>query len=100
MVLLQGNPIEAFIDGKLLVFSHKDVPGIIASIGNVLAGESVNIAQMAVGRVAAGGEAFGVLNLDSNPSDAALAKMSEDGNVFVTKLIELPAAGELPEWLA
>ena len=100
MVLLQGNPIEAFIDGKLLVFSHKDVPGIIARIGNVLAEESVNIAQMAVGRVAAGGQALGVLNLDSNPSEAALAKLVEDGNVFVTKLIELPAAGVLPEWLA
>ena len=100
MVLLQGNPIEAFIDGKLLVFYHKDVPGVIANIGNVLAEESINIAQMAVGRVAAGGEAFGVLNLDSNPSEAALAKLVEDGNVFVTKLIELPAAGELPEWLA
>ena len=100
MVLLQGNPIEAFIDGKLLVFYHKDVPGVIANIGNVLAEESINIAQMAVGRVAAGGEAFGVLNLDSNPSEAALAKLVEDGNVFITKLIELPAAGELPEWLA
>ena len=38
------------MDGILLIFTHLDVPGIIGYVGQVLADENVNIAQMAVGR--------------------------------------------------
>lgn len=102
LVKLQGNPIEAFIDGNLLCFSHNDVPGIVAYVGHVLAEEKINIAQMAVGRTdnAPGGAAVGVLNLDSLPTQDSLEQMTRDENINRIRLVSLPASGELPDWLS
>ena len=92
---------EAFMDGNLLVFLHQDVPGIIGYVGSVLAEEKVNIAQMAVGRQgSAGGSAIGVLNLDSGASEKALSRVTENDSIESARLIKLPQAGDLPDWLA
>ena len=93
---------EAFMDGKLLVFMHQDVPGIIGYVGSVLAEENVNIAQMAVGRQGseAGGSAIGVLNIDCDASEKAMARVTENQSIESVKLINLPQAGDLPDWLA
>ena len=52
-----------------------DRPGLIGFIGGTLGDEGVNIAQMNVGREEQGGEAIGVVNLDSVPSEKALEKL-------------------------
>ncbi len=93
---------EAFMDGNLLVFLHQDIPGIIGYVGSVLAEEKVNIAQMAVGRQGheAGGSAIGVLNIDSEASEKALSRVTENAGVESARLIKLPQAGDLPDWLA
>ena len=65
LVSLDDFRLEAYLDGYLLVFRHHDVPGIIGGVGTIFGRHGVNIAQMAVGRAAPGGEAVGVLNLDS-----------------------------------
>ncbi len=93
---------EAFMDGNLLVFQHQDVPGIIGYVGSVLAEENVNIAQMAVGRQGheAGGSAIGVLNIDSDVSEKALSRVTENDAIESARLLKLPKAGDLPDWLA
>jgi len=50
LVKLGEYRTEAYMDGNLMIFTHRDVPGIIGFVGGVLADEKVNIAQMAVGR--------------------------------------------------
>jgi D-3-phosphoglycerate dehydrogenase len=102
LVRLQGNQIEAFMDGNLLCFAHKDVPGIIAYVSNVLAEEKINIAQMAVGRTQStpGGAAVGVLSLDSAPSEKSLERVTQDDNINRIRLVTLPTQDELPEWLS
>jgi D-3-phosphoglycerate dehydrogenase len=60
----------------------------------------VNIAQMSVGRIAPGGAAVGVLNLDGIPPRAALEEFSRHPDITLVQLIELPPSGELPPWLA
>ena len=78
LVRLDDYRIEAYMDGILLIFNHSDVPGIIGYVGNVLAEEQVNIAQMAVGREGTqGGTAIGVLNLDSGASEKAIGRVNE-----------------------
>src|SRR6202022_842812 len=74
--LVQLGPyhLDTFIDGILLIFTHRDVPGLIGYIGTIFGKHKVNIAQMTVGRQAAGGEAIAVLNLDSQPPDEAIAE--------------------------
>ncbi len=50
------------------VFTHrKTCPGLIGFIGTTFGRHNVNIAQMNVGREQPGGEAIGVVNLDSSP---------------------------------
>ena len=99
LVRLGESRLEAYLDGKLLVFTHNDVPGIIGAVGTIFGNHRVNIAQMAVGRAAPGGKAIGVLNLDSLPPPAALAEVSGHKDIESVRVIELPPAGQLPTWL-
>jgi D-3-phosphoglycerate dehydrogenase / 2-oxoglutarate reductase len=101
LVSLDGYRLEAYLDGWLLVFTHKDVPGIIGGVGTVFGQHNVNIAQMAVGRAgdAPGGEAVGILNLDAEPPHAALEAVRKLPAITSAKVIHLPKAGELPSWL-
>ncbi len=91
--------LEAYLDGVLLVFHHTDTPGMIGTIGTILGNQRVNIAQMAVGRAERGGEAVGVLNLDSSPPDAAMQEVLDHPEIITAEVIELPPAGLLPAWL-
>ena len=75
LVQLDDYRLDAYLDGMLMVFTHHDVPGIIGRVGTIFGQHKVNIAQMAVGRAAPGGEAIGVLNLDTEPPPAALAEV-------------------------
>ena len=101
LVSLDGYRLEAYLDGWLLVFTHKDVPGIIGGVGTTFGQHNVNIAQMAVGRAgdAPGGEAVGILNLDAEPPAAALDAVRKLPAITSATVIHLPKAGELPSWL-
>jgi len=93
--------LEAYLDGILLLFTHEDVPGIIGRVGTLLGKHQVNIAQMSVGRAEKrpGGRAIGVLKRDSVPPEEALEEMLQSDELHSVKVIELPAAGELPPWM-
>lgn len=99
--LVQLGPfrMEGYLDGVLLVFTHRDVPGLIGFVGTIFGTHGVNIAQMTVGRQAPGGEAIGILNLDAPPPEAALAAVKGHPQISSVTVVKLPAAGELPAWL-
>ncbi len=99
LVALDDFRLEAYLDGLLLVFRHHDVPGIIGAVGTIFGRHGVNIAQMAVGRAGPGGDAVGVLNLDSEPSADALAEVRQLPAITSAVVVRLPAAGKLPTWL-
>jgi D-3-phosphoglycerate dehydrogenase / 2-oxoglutarate reductase len=99
LVQLDDHKLEAFLDGVLMVFTHRDVPGIIGRVGTIFGRQQINIAQMAVGRAGPGGEAVGVLNLDQEPTAAALAEVTNSPDINSATVIRLPAAGQLPAWL-
>lgn len=99
LVQLGDFRLESYLDGIMLVFKHKDVPGIIGKVGTVFGKHGVNIAQMTVGREEPGGEAVGILNLDNRPSAEALKEVADNPAIVSVKVIELPAAGYLPAWL-
>ena len=94
--------LDAYLDGVLMIFTHRDVPGIIGRVGTIFGENRVNIAQMAVGResTAPGGEAIGILNLDQRPPAEALDQVRGVSGVLSATVIELPEAGEVPPWLA
>ena len=102
LVQLGEYRLDAFLDGILMIFTHRDVPGIIGTVGTIFGKHRVNIAQMAVGRAGSqpGGEAVGVLNLDTRPPAEALAEVQAHPDILSTAVVELPPCGELPGWLA
>ncbi len=100
LIQLDHFRLEAYLDGVLMVFTHKDVPGIIGTVGTIFGKHQINIAQMAVGRAAKGGEAIGVLNLDQTPTPEALDEVRAHPAIQSAIVVKLPLAGERPAWLA
>lgn len=102
LILLDGYRLESFLDGRLFVFSHQDVPGIIGNVGTVFGKNGINIAQMAVGREGdtPGGNAIGVLSLDGDVPADTMAELNAIDAITQAKVIELPTAGDLPDWMS
>jgi D-3-phosphoglycerate dehydrogenase len=99
LILLDNYRLEAYLDGCLLVFTHQDVPGIIGAVGSIFGRHRVNIAQMAVGRSQPGCSAIGILNLDAPPEASAVAEVSSHPDIQRVSVVQLPLAGQLPDWL-
>lgn len=99
LVQLGPHHLDAYLDGVMLLFTHRDVPGLIGFVGTIFGKHNVNIGQMRVGREKAGGEAIGVLNLDVPPSDAALEEVRRHAEISSVTVVKLPAVGEMPSWL-
>jgi D-3-phosphoglycerate dehydrogenase / 2-oxoglutarate reductase len=98
IVQLGPYHMDTFMDGILLIFTHRDVPGLIGFIGTIFGKHKVNIAQMTVGRQVPGGEAIAVLNLDSMPPEEALKEVRAHPQISSLSVVQLPAAGVMPPW--
>jgi D-3-phosphoglycerate dehydrogenase len=98
LVQLGPHHLEAFMDGVMLLFTHRDVPGLIGFIGTIFGKHQVNIAQMTVGRQQPGGEAIAVLNLDSLPPEQAIKEVQTHPQISSLSIVKLPPAGQMPPW--
>jgi len=101
LVRLGPFSLDAYLDGMLLIYRHRDVPGLIGFIGTVMGRHQVNIAHMALGRERnePGGDAVAVLNLDNEPSLEALEEVRKHAEVTGLEVVKLPAAGAPLPWL-
>lgn len=101
LVRLDHFQLDAYLDGLMLMYRHRDVPGLIGAIGTTFGQHHVNISHMALGRLQnePGGEAVAVLNLDNKPSEQALQEVAAHPDVMGVRLIELPPAGAPLPWL-
>ena len=98
LVQLGDYHLDAYADGVMLLFHHRDVPGLIGYIGTIFGKHGVNIAQMTVGRQVPGGEAIAVLNLDSPPPEEALREVRSHEKISNVSVAKLPPAGQMPAW--
>ena len=62
LVVLDGVPIDAPLEGTMIVLCNNDQPGVIGEVGTILGRHGINIANFALGR--AGRRAVGVVNID------------------------------------
>jgi D-3-phosphoglycerate dehydrogenase len=101
LVGLSGCQLESYLEGIMMVFAHRDMPGVIGKVGSVFGAHRINIAQMAVGRASEkpGGKAVGVLALDAQPPAEALAEVLALEPMDEARIVKLPPAGQLPSWL-
>lgn len=100
LVKLDNYQMEAYLDGLMFVYRHRDVPGLIGAIGTALGKHNVNISCMALGREqsAPGGKSIAILNLDNEPSAAVIAEIQAHPDVTGVQLVKLPKAGaSLPQ---
>jgi D-3-phosphoglycerate dehydrogenase len=101
LIRLGPYPLDAYLDGLLLIYRHRDVPGLIGFIGTILGKHRVNIAHMALGRTVnePGGDSVAVLNLDNAPSKEALLEIAAHPEVSGVEVVRLPPAGAALPWL-
>lgn len=101
LVRFNEYQLDAYLDGLLLIYRHKDVPGLIGAIGTTFGKHQVNISHMALGREKSepGGDALAVLNLDNEPSEEALKEVKEHPDVNGVELVKLPPAKASLPWL-
>jgi D-3-phosphoglycerate dehydrogenase len=80
LVGVDGFRFEVRPEGHLLFYRNDDRPGVVASVGAVLASAGVNIAGLALGREAPGGTALTVITTDEPLSpDVVAAVAAVDG---------------------
>ncbi|NNF56742.1 MAG: phosphoglycerate dehydrogenase [Rhodothermaceae bacterium] len=64
LVGVDAYPIEVTLDGHLLFYQNVDRPGMLATVGKLLADAGINIAGLTLGREAPGAMALTVMTLD------------------------------------
>jgi D-3-phosphoglycerate dehydrogenase len=100
LVRLDEYQLDAYLDGLMLLYRHRDRPGLIGAIGTTFGKHNVNISHLALGRERnePGGQAVAVLNLDTEPSPAALKEVAGHPDVTGVQLVKLPRAGAPLPW--
>ena len=92
--------LEGYLDGMLLVFTHRDVPGLIGFVGTIFGKHGVNIAQMTVGRPARRGRR-GDRGAEPGhcPPEEAVMEVRAHPKIRPVRVVQLPPAGQTPPWL-
>ena len=76
LVRVHGLPLEIELAGRLLLLRNDDVPGMVGLVGTLLGDAGVNIANMTLSRVSAGGDAMMAIALDDDPPATIMAALA------------------------
>ncbi|MBS4036015.1 MAG: phosphoglycerate dehydrogenase [Ignavibacterium sp.] len=74
--------LEIKPEGNMLLLKNIDKPGMIASIGRILADGDINIAGLSLGRIEKGKEALTVINIDSRADSSILNEISSTSGII------------------
>jgi D-3-phosphoglycerate dehydrogenase len=89
IVSINSREVEVAATGKLLIIENSDEPGMIGYVGTLLGRDGVNIANMSLSRQEAGQTALMVINLDSEPSEAARRELKGHKAIRLAKFVHL-----------
>ena len=89
IVRLNGLSIDLDLEGLLLFFEHRDRPGLIGAIGQLLGQANVNIAEMRVGRDAPRGRAVTAVKIDERVTSELATQLRAIDGVTDLHLVEL-----------
>ncbi len=89
IMLIDQYWIDIEPEGVILILKNKDVPGVIAQLGEVLAKHKINIAGFRLGRIKKGDIALGALQLDDRVSHEILEEILNIPEIIQAKEIIL-----------
>ncbi|WP_067936351.1 phosphoglycerate dehydrogenase [Alicyclobacillus kakegawensis] len=89
LVEIDGYPLDAEPQPRMLFTRHVDQPGMIGRIGTLLGEADINIASMQVGRRESGGEAVMLLAVDKVVPDSVLAEVRRMSGIQQVSTIRL-----------
>ncbi len=75
IVEIEGIKIEAELGPHMIYFTNEDRPGLIGSVATILGEAGINIATFSLGRRAPGGDAVGLIGIDSPVPDEVAARL-------------------------
>lgn len=81
--------VEAIPEGCMLVVSNRDVPGVVGTVGTLLAKHGINIAEMSFGRDKESGEAISLCNVDSEVSKELIEELKKNDNIHDVKKVRV-----------
>ncbi|HYI24131.1 MAG TPA: phosphoglycerate dehydrogenase [Thermomicrobiales bacterium] len=90
IVAVDRFSLERPLAGHVLITHHRDQPGVIGTLGTILANYGVNIAGMQVGRHAPRREAMMVTNVDEAIPEGALAEIRAAPAIDDAFIVSLP----------
>jgi len=95
---IDGIALEAPLEGTLLFFRNRDVPGVIGQVGTILGSRGINISTFALGRREAvhGAEAIALVRLDGNVPDTIVQPIRSMEAMTEVCLVRLASAAEMP----
>ncbi len=86
---VDGYEMELKASGRLLLYRNQDRPGMLASVGSILAEAGLNIGSMALGRNIPGEEALTAIAVDQPVSASVLDAVSRIEGVRGVAMLEL-----------
>jgi len=75
--------------GALVILRNRDVPGVIGRVGTLLGAAGINIGEYHQSRLAAGGEALAVLNVDAPLAAAVVGDLRALPGVTDVRQVEV-----------
>jgi D-3-phosphoglycerate dehydrogenase len=85
LIQVKGINMDAEIKPLMLYVTNTDKPGFIGRLGMLLGNAGINIATFAFGRQSEGGEAIGLVAVDTPVPDPILAEIRQLPNVHQAK---------------
>ncbi|MEP7369046.1 MAG: phosphoglycerate dehydrogenase [Dermatophilaceae bacterium] len=89
VVGVNGYDLEVPISGHMAFFTYADRPGVVGHVGRVLGEAGINIGGMQVARDAAGGQALGVITVDSQIPAAVLSEIAQEIGAMTVRVVDL-----------
>ncbi|MDE1921392.1 MAG: phosphoglycerate dehydrogenase [Candidatus Omnitrophica bacterium] len=89
IVKINNVYVETVPQGHMLFINNNDKPGIVGTIGTLLASENINIAGITLGREDQQGVAVSVVNVDSEIPESLIEKLRHTQNILFVKAIKV-----------
>ncbi len=82
--------LDAELAGLILVTRHHDRPGIVGSVGTILAESGINISSLELSRLSAQGQAMMFVSIDDGMPESVLERVRSADGIIDARLVELP----------